>query len=71
MLIFFLAVFFRENIQTNKTHNFNLSSHAEIDTHGVGYDYLSIMHYGKDVSHLILYNLISSNQIKSLLFNSI
>jgi len=34
-----------ENIQDGKEHNFNKYTAAEVDPHGVVYDYGSIMHY--------------------------
>ncbi len=47
------SILYRDNIEANKLHNFNQTSEKEFDNHGVGYDYLSIMHYEKEVSDLI------------------
>ena len=40
-----------ENINKNYYYNFEKYDHGAIDSLGVPYDYDSIMHYGKRVSH--------------------
>ncbi len=41
---------FRENIDTEKLHNFDVYPEQLVNDHSVSYDYLSIMHYGEKVN---------------------
>lgn len=50
----------QENIIPNKTHNFRKRTTYEVDYHGEGYDYGSIMHYGAN------YFSVNRNELNTL-----
>ena len=49
---------FHENIKDDRIKNFDVKSHAEIDSLGVPYDFDSVMHYRK-VGFLLLLNQLA------------